>query len=60
MNPHYASYSLLDATLSYRPRVFENMLVAVSGTNLLDKEHIEFAGGAMIGRLSMTRLQYTF
>ena len=54
------SYSLLDATLTYRPRVFENMLIAVSGTNLLDKEHIEFAGGALIGRLIMTRLQYTF
>ena len=54
------SYSLLDATVSYKPTLFPNMLIAVTGTNLLDKEHIEFAGGATIGRLIVTRLQYTF
>jgi len=54
------SYSLLDATVSYKPMLFPNMLIAVTGTNLLDKEHVEFAGGAMIGRLIVTRLQYTF
>ena len=54
------SYSLLDATISYKPTLFPDMLIAVSGTNILDKEHIEFAGGGRIGRLIMTRLQYTF
>jgi outer membrane receptor for ferrienterochelin and colicins len=54
------SYSLLDATVSYKPGILPNMLVAVGATNLLDKKHIEFAGGAVIGRLIMTRLQYTF
>ena len=54
------SYSLLDATVSYKPTLFPDMLIAVTGTNVLDKEHIQFAGGARIGRLIMTRLQYTF
>ena len=54
------SYSLLDASVSYKPMLLPNMLIAITGTNILDNEHIEFAGGATIGRLIMTRLQYTF
>jgi iron complex outermembrane receptor protein len=54
------SYSLLDAQVSLRPSLFPNAMITVSATNLLDEEHQTFAGGARIGRLIMTRLQYTF
>jgi iron complex outermembrane receptor protein len=54
------SYSLLDAGISLRPNLFPNAMISLNATNLLDKEHIEFIGGATIGRLIMTRLQYTF
>jgi iron complex outermembrane receptor protein len=54
------SYSLLDAQVSLRPSLFPNVMITVTGTNMLDKEHQTFAGGATIGRLIMTRLQYTF
>jgi hypothetical protein len=35
-------------------------MISLNATNLLDEGHIEFIGGATIGRLIMTRLQYTF
>ena len=54
------SYSLLDAGISLRPNIFPTAMISVNATNLLDEEHIEFIGGATIGRLIMTRLQYTF
>jgi iron complex outermembrane receptor protein len=54
------SYSLLDAGLSIRPNIFPGAMISLNATNLLDNDHIEFVGGAMIGRLIMTRLQYTF
>jgi len=40
--------------------MFRNVRIAVTGSNLLDEEHITFAGGPKIGRLIMTRAQYTF
>ena len=54
------SYSVLDLQLSLRPSIFPNAMIGITATNLLDKEHITFAGGPTIGRMVMTRLQYTF
>ena len=54
------SYSVLDAQVSLKPSLFPNALVSVSATNLLNEEHITFAGSPRIGRLIMTRLQYPF
>ena len=54
------SYSLLDLQLSLRPAIFPRALIGLTATNLLDEEHITFAGGARIGRMIMTRVQYTF
>ena len=54
------SYSLLDAQVSFQPSMFPNMRIGVTGSNLLEKKHITFAGGPTIGRLIMTRVQYTF
>jgi outer membrane receptor protein involved in Fe transport len=53
-------YTLLDATVSIRPSIFPKAMISVGGTNLLDDKHQEFIGGGTIGRLIMTRLQYTF
>jgi iron complex outermembrane receptor protein len=54
------SYSVLDAGVSFRPAMFNGAMLSVNATNLLDNDHIEFVGGAMIGRLILTRLQYSF
>ena len=54
------AYSLLDAGFSFKPALFPQAMISVNATNLLDKEHIQFIGGAQIGRLIMTRLQYSF
>ncbi len=54
------SYSMLDAGISMRPSLLPGAMISLNATNLLDKGHIEFIGGATIGRLIMTRLQYSF
>ena len=54
------SYSLLDLNVSLRPSIFPNALLAINAMNVLDEEHIQFVGGGTIGRLVVTRLQYTF
>ena len=54
------SYSLMDLNVSLRPSIFPNALIAVNAMNILDEEHIQFVGGGTIGRLIVTRLQYTF
>lgn len=54
------TYNLVDALFSWRPAVLGGALWSLSVQNLLDHKHKEFAGGAALGRLVMTRLQYTF
>jgi outer membrane receptor protein involved in Fe transport len=54
------AYSLLDAGFSFKPSLLPQAMISVNATNLLDKEHIQFIGGARMGRLLMTRLQYSF
>jgi iron complex outermembrane receptor protein len=53
-------YTLWDATVSFKPSLLPNAMFSVTATNLLDHEHQQFVGGATLGRLIMTRLQYTF
>jgi iron complex outermembrane receptor protein len=60
INGNISSYQLLDAGFSFRPAILGGALWAINATNLLDKRHTEFVGGGEIGRLVMTRLQYTF
>ena len=54
------SYSLMDLNVSLRPSIFPNAVLAINAMNILDEEHIQFIGGGTIGRLIVTRLQYTF
>lgn len=60
INGDITSYQLLDGGFSFRPALLRGGLWAINATNLLDKEHTEFVGGGQIGRLVMTRLQFTF
>ncbi len=53
--------TFLDAQVALRlPQVASGALFSVSGTNLLDRKVPMFAGVPSIGRLLMTRLQFTF
>jgi iron complex outermembrane receptor protein len=54
------AYTLVDAGISYRPRLFRGALIAINGTNILNEVHREFSLGSEIGRLIITRLQVTF
>jgi len=54
------AYTLVDAGISYRPRLLRGALIAVNGTNILNEVHREFSLGSEIGRLIITRLQVTF
>lgn len=52
---------LVDAGVSYRFQLNgRNALFSINATNLLDNEVPTFVGTPNIGRLIMTRLQYTF
>ena len=54
------AYTLVDAGISFRPSFLNGALIAVNGTNILNKKHREFTQGNLVGRLIMTRLQMTF
>ncbi|MBA3657195.1 MAG: TonB-dependent receptor [Gemmatimonadaceae bacterium] len=60
INGTIASYNLIDAGFAFRPASWRGVMVALNATNLLDKKHREFVGGGNLGRLVITRLQYTF
>jgi iron complex outermembrane receptor protein len=55
-----ASYNLVDATATWRPRQTSGLTFGITATNLLNHSHYEFAGGAALGRLVVTRVQYDF
>ncbi|HEY6829484.1 MAG TPA: TonB-dependent receptor [Gemmatimonadaceae bacterium] len=59
-NRDVATYNLLDATTTWRPRWTPGLTWGVTATNLLNHSHYEFAGGAALGRLVVTRVQYDF
>ncbi|HUF64912.1 MAG TPA: TonB-dependent receptor, partial [Gemmatimonadaceae bacterium] len=53
--------AFLDASVSYRlPLVGRGAMISLSGTNILDNKRNSFIGVPEVGRLLMTRLQYTF
>lgn len=54
------AYNLVDAGFAFRPASWKGVMVALNATNLFDKKHREFVGGGSLGRLVITRLQYTF
>jgi iron complex outermembrane receptor protein len=54
------NYTLVDATVSLRPFRNNRTLLSIVGTNIGNKKHIEFTGGAELGALVVTRLQYAF
>lgn len=60
INGTIETYNLVDANVAFRPQVLRGGLFSLSATNLFDNKHREFVGGGRIGRLVMTRLQYTF
>ncbi|MEK6612432.1 MAG: TonB-dependent receptor [Gemmatimonadota bacterium] len=53
-------YQLFDATFTFRPTVLGGAMLSVMAQNLTNNKHSEFIGGAEIGRLVMTRIQYAF
>jgi len=53
-------YNLMDASVTFRPNFMGGAMLSVMAQNLLNLKHQEFIGGAAIGRLVMTRLQYSF
>lgn len=55
-----AGYNLLDASFAFRPTVLRGAMLSVMAQNMLNLKHSEFIGGAALGRLVMTRIQYMF
>ncbi len=53
-------YNLLDASYTLRPNFLGGAMLSVMAQNLLNYHHSEFIGGASLGRLIMTRVQYAF
>lgn len=53
-------YNLVDASFTFRPTVLGGAMLSVMAQNLLNLKHSEFIGGAALGRLVMTRIQYAF
>ena len=53
-------YNLLDASFTFRPNFLGGAMWSVMAQNMLNLKHSEFIGGAAIGRLVMTRIQYNF
>lgn len=53
-------YNLLDASFTFRPTVLGGAMLSVMANNMLNLKHSEFIGGAALGRLVMTRIQYAF
>lgn len=59
--PSVGANTTIDAGVSYRFMVNgKQALWALNATNLLDSEQSTFAGVPAIGRMAITRLQYTF
>ena len=53
-------YNLMDGSFTFRPNFLGGAMLSVMAQNLLNLKHQEFVGGAPLGRLIMTRLQYQF
>jgi outer membrane receptor for ferrienterochelin and colicins len=55
-----ATYALVDAGVSWRLPSMSGVTWSLTASNLLDHRHYEFAGTPRLGRLVLTRVQYTF
>ncbi len=53
-------YNLYDASITFHPNFLGGAMLSIMGQNLLNTKHAEFVGGAPLGRLVMTRVQYAF
>jgi iron complex outermembrane receptor protein len=53
-------YNLIDAQIGWSPNFLRGGLWSVMAYNLLNLRHVEFPGAAPIGRLVMTRVQYSW
>lgn len=53
-------YQIYDATFTFRPTVLGGAMLSIMAQNFTNNKHAEFIGGAEIGRLIMTRIQYAF
>lgn len=53
-------YNLVDASLTFHPNFMGGAMLSIMAQNLLNLKHSEFIGGAALGRLVMTRVQYNF
>ena len=53
-------YNLFDASFTFRPNFLGGAMFSVMATNLLDFKHQEFVGGAPLGRMVISRIQYAF
>ncbi|HHP7239333.1 TonB-dependent receptor domain-containing protein, partial [Longibacter sp.] len=54
------SYFLLDARVGYKLTSIPGLRVDITGKNILDNEHREFAGAPELGLAVFGRMQYTF
>lgn len=54
------AYNLYDAQMTFRPTFLGGAMLSVMGQNVLGTKHTEFVGGAPLGRLVITRIQYAF
>ena len=54
------AYTLLDATLGYRPRFSRQTTFQLAVTNLLDETYRPFPGAPNIGRMALARVKYEF
>jgi iron complex outermembrane receptor protein len=57
---HIRSYGIADVVFSWFSPVAPGFVVSLSASNLFDDRHREFAGGALLGRFVMTKIQYAF
>ena len=54
------SYGLLDALVVWRPKFSEGLVISLIVENALNNHYATFIGVPRLGRLVMTKLQYTF
>lgn len=53
-------YTLLDASVGYRLPFAKGALFSISAQNLLNAKHSQFVGAPVLGRMVLTRIQYSF
>ncbi len=54
------AYNLYDASFNFRPNVLGGAMLSVMAQNVIGTRVAQFVGGAPLGRLIMTRVQYSF